>query len=34
MLLNVYNRFDVTFVKGKGIYLYEHVRWERIIPYY
>ena len=23
MLLNVYNRFDVTFVKGKGIYLYD-----------
>ena len=23
MLLNVYNRFDVTFVRGKGIYLYD-----------
>ena len=23
MLLNVYNRFDVTFVKGKGVYLYD-----------
>ena len=23
MLLNVYNRFNVSFVKGKGVYLYD-----------